>query len=706
MSTLLNSTPIPSSLPASAAVSKREDLSLIRLVLRLATSAVVDERLRNDVTAALRKHKLLPTTTPLFPTSRESIDDGECAARTATMSRALADKDERLAGVSSQLAAASAKLQSLVIQEAVKCADKSKALREQLEARDEQLSTVKLEFADVQHRLDVRLAAARKAADGAERRVAELEPALESCRRTLSDVTRRKDEYKLLLEQHEAKPGRALSTFRAATAEWHRVSDVLPDALELQFQRRVYELMHPPLCDAEHARFVLVRVGGVLGAEGVLEQLTLALTYAMTARRVLVVAAGSDTPLWAARDGCADASPLCFLEAPSSCRERDIADAVHSKRRPPPRSTDSGAGAAPVVVFDGGCQTEQQEACLANNEFFRAGACLTCPGGRLWLEGQLTRYIFQPRDFVRARIKAARAALERDWPLGAPIVGVDVARAFDCYTAAGQRSMACPEAPLLSKALRTLAERVPIRGALAVSESQFAIDSLRQHELAAQGVRVFAAANLTRLCERPQAPVREQPDFPLRAGCAVRYFFGPGGRAKPSLRQQFLDAPAFNATAEIVDRFVELGLVLQAEHFVGVSTSPFSRVAIRLMYAFDQLHGDFGSLDWLLVDDSGNNWPFGNAAMYLQSLTQSAVASNRILQHVVKAQADAPLFAGSLRVAQPSEETSTSDTPSTTGDEAGDGVGVFVQRQQQAAAALAMQNRRIPSLAAKSKGEQ
>jgi hypothetical protein len=34
----------------------------------------------------------------------------------------------------------------------------------------------------------------------------------------------------------------------------------------------------------------------------------------------------------------------------------------------------------------------------------------------------------------------------------------------------------------------------------------------------------------------------------------------------------------------------------------GLASSLFSRVAIRLMYAYGKLHGDFGATDWLLMD--------------------------------------------------------------------------------------------------------
>jgi hypothetical protein len=712
-------TPAPAAAACASCNGTAQAGAVLRLLARLVTVDAVDARLENDVLGTLRKHKLLPTTASakLFRRlngTASNAADRECDMRTAVLSRAVADKEQRVTDLSKQLSAASAKLQAVVVQENVKCSDKQKQLREQLELRDEQLADAERKL----RALQAKVAELAKQTSAADERIEQLQDSLArsqdslvSCRTSLSDVTKRKEEYKALLEAHETaaggKAGRATATLRAATAEWHRTVAVLPDSLEMQFQKQVFESQHPLLCDDDHERFVLVRVAGLMGAEGILEHLSLALTYAITSRRVMVVASGADTPLWAARDGCADASPLCFLEAPSSCRERDISQAVHNKKKPLLRSTETGALSARVVLFDGGCQTEQQDACLTNNPYFRQGACLTCAGGRLWLEGQLMRYLFQPREAILNRIKEARSALVRDWPVGAPIVGVDVARSFECFTAAGQRGMSCPEAPTIAKALHMLAERVPLAGALIVSESQFAVDSVREFEQSVRGLHVFAAPNVTRLCERPKAPVREQPDFPLRSGCAARFYFGAGGHGKPAQRQQFVDAPAFNATQEVVDRFVELGLVLQAEHFVGVSTSPFSRAAIRLMYAFDQLHGDFGSQDWLLVDDAGSNWPFGNAALYLQSLTNSGVASNRILQHVVKSQLDAPLFAGSLRVAQAEAETSTSETPSTTADdgdaatEARDGVDLFVQRQQQRAKSLQMQHRRIPSLAAK-----
>lgn len=636
----------------------------------------------------------------------------ECNARVGVLSRSLADKERRLSDLSKQLDLSNNKAQAQVQEQALAQATAAdvERLRAELAARDEQLSKVKSEFADVQHRLDVRLANARKASAAAKVSVDELEStvkqqkeSLANCRKNQADVIQRKDEYKALLHEHERdagkKPGRASNTFRAATAEWHRTSQILPDSLDIAFQKRAYQLNHPLLCDPEHVRFVVVRVTGVLGAEGILEQLTLALTYAMASERVLVVASGAELSLWAAGDGCDVDSPLCFLQSPSSCRERDVADKLRAKSLV--RSTERGAATASVVLFDGGCSTEQPFACLANNPMFRASACLTCPGGRMWLEGQLMRYIYQPRDYIEDQIVAARAALEREWPIGAPAVAVDMPRTLDCYTAAGQRSLSCPEAPLVSKAMRTLAERAPLRGAFVVSESAFAINSLREHEQANLGLRVFALNGVSRLCERPRNPVKEQPDFPLRSGCAARYYFGAGGHAAPSLRQRFLEDPDFNVTQETIDRFVELGVALQADHFVGVSTSLFTRVAIRLMYAYDQLHGDYGTTDWLLLDDTGNNWPWGNVPMYLHSLTNSAVASNRIMQHVVKSQTAG---AGSLRVEQATTTSTMTTTVSSddaeTRDEL-DAVDLFVRRQKEAVAAVEMQNRRIPSLAAK-----
>lgn len=692
-----------------------------------ADDANVLGELQRDVASLLRQHNLMDAhldasdltifqrlaapvamANVVAPASSAALND--CNARVGVLSRTLADKERRLGDVSKQLEVAGAKLQGAASSVS---ADVAK-LRAELEARDEQLANLKSEFADVQHRLDVRLVNARKSAAAAKVDVDELAAALAAqkeslahCRKNQADLVQRKDEYKTLLHEHERdagkKPGRATTTFRAATAEWHRTSQILPDSLDVAFQKRAYELNHPLLCDAEHVRFVVVRVTGVLGAEGILEQLSLALTYAMASERVLIIGTGTESSLWVAGDGCDVESPLCFLQPPSSCRERDVADKLRAKALV--RSTERDAAEAPVVVFEGGCSTEQPFACLANNPMFRASACLTCPGGRLWLEGQLMRYIFQPRDFIEEQIVAARASLTREWPIGAPALAVDMARSYDCYTAAGQRSLSCPEAPIVSKAMRTLAERAPLRGAFVVSESAFAIDSLREHEQANLGMRVFALSGVSRLCERPRAPVKDQPDFPLRAGCAARYYFGAGGRASPSLRQRFLEDADFNATQETIDRFIELGVVLQADHFVGVSTSLFTRVAIRLMYAYDQLHGDYGTTDWLLVDDQGNNWPWGNVPLYLHSLTNSAVASNRIMQHVVKAQSG--VGGGSLRVEQATTTSTMTTTPSSDDIDGGDdeeqpdAVDLFVRRQKEAVAAVEMQNRRIPSLAAK-----
>jgi hypothetical protein len=703
---------------------------LARVVAMNEADASGVAELQRDVATLLREHNLMDahldasdltlfqrlSAAARLPQQQQKMDElhssssalNECNARVGVLSRSLADKDRRMGDLSKQLEVAGAKLQGAA---ASAGADVAK-LRTELEARDEQLAKVKSEFADVQHRLDVRLVNARKSAAAAKVDADELVEALAAqkeslanCRKNQADLVQRKDEYKTLLHEHERdagkKPGRATTTFRAATAEWHRTSQILPDSLDVAFQKRAYELNHPLLCDAEHVRFVVVRVTGVIGAEGILEQLSLALTYAMASERVLIIGAGAESSLFAAGDGCEVDSPLCFLQPPSSCRERDVADKLRAKSLV--RSTERDAANAPVVLFDGGCSTDQPLACLANNPMFRASACLTCPGGRLWLEGQLMRYIFQPRDFIEEQIVAARASLTREWPIGAPALAVDMARSYECYTAAGQRSLSCPEAPILSKAMRTLAERAPLRGAFVVSESSFAIDSLRQHEQSNLGMRVFALGGVSRLCERPRAPVKDEPDFPLRAGCAARYYFGAGGRASPSLRQRFLEDTDFNVTQETIDRFIELGVVLQADHFVGVSTSLFTRVAIRLMYAYDQLHGDYGTTDWLLVDDQGNNWPWGNVPLYLHSLTNSAVASNRIMQHVVKAQTNG---GGSLRVEQATTTSTMTTTPSSDendddNEEQPDAVDLFVRRQKEAVAAVEMQNRRIPSLAAK-----
>jgi hypothetical protein len=87
--------------------------------------------------------------------------------------------------------------------------------------------------------------------------------------------------------------------------------------------------------------YVCARGQDIIGIAAVIERLAMALNYAMSSDRALIVADARDKPLWLATNGthiahdcrhsqlvvtgCEDRSVLCFFEPPGSCVESDIA---------------------------------------------------------------------------------------------------------------------------------------------------------------------------------------------------------------------------------------------------------------------------------------------------------------------------------------------------------------------------------------------